>query len=65
MNIRNCKLAVVIIAVIFGGFVFVARKSSAERSDTPLDENLASVLRRRGFTGNIQSTLERRLGRRR
>ena len=64
MNIRNCKLVVLIIAVIFGGFFMTTRKSSARISQNPLDSELSNVLSQHGFTGNIESTLEQKLGRR-
>lgn len=64
MNTRNCKLAVLVIAVIYGGFFIATQKSSARFSQNPLDQDLSNVLRQRGFTGNVESTLEQRLGRR-
>ena len=63
MNTRNCKLAVLVIALIFGGLVFAARIGSARFNQNPLDQELSNSLGRNGFTGNIESTLERRLGR--
>ncbi len=63
MNIRSYKLVILIIAIIFGGFFAITRKSSARLSQSPLDQQLSNVLRQNGFTGNIESTLERRLGR--
>ncbi len=64
MNIRNCKLVILIIAVIFGGFFMTTRKSSARISQNPLDSELSNVLSQHGFTGNIESTLKQKLGRR-
>ena len=64
MKTRNCKSVVLVIAVIFGGLVMTMRKSSARDSQSPLDHELSNVLSRHGFTGNIESTLEQKLGRR-
>ena len=64
MNTRNCKLVVLVVAVIFGGFFMSMRKSSARFSQNPLDHELSNVLSQHGFTGNIESTLEQKLGRR-
>lgn len=64
MNTRTCKLIVLVAAVILGGLFMTGRTSSARISQNPLDHELANVLRGHGFTGNIESTLEQRLGRR-
>lgn len=64
MNTRNCKLVVLVAAVIFGGFFLTTRKSSARIGQNPLDQQLSDVLSRHGFSGSVESTLEQRLGRR-
>jgi len=64
MNTRNCKLAVLVVAIVFGGFFMATRKSSARFIQSPLDQDLSNVLSQHGFTGNIESTLESKLGRR-
>ena len=64
MNIRNCKLVVLVVALIFGGLFFVTRSGSARSNQNPLDNELSNVLRQNEFTGNIESTLESKLGRR-
>ncbi len=63
MNMRNCKLAVLAITLVLGGVFLVTRVSSAHSNNSPLDQELSNVLRQNDFTGNIESTLERRLGR--
>lgn len=64
MNTRNCKLIVLVVAVIFGGFFLTTRKNSARISQNPLDQELLNVLSQHGFSGNVEATLEQRLGRR-
>jgi cytochrome c peroxidase len=63
MNIRNCKLFVLIFVIVLGGFFAVTRKSSARVNQAQLDRDLSDALSQNGFTGNIQSALERKLGR--
>lgn len=64
MNIRNCKLVILVVAAIFGGYFAITPESSARISQNPLDQELSNVLSRHGFTGNMEATLEQRLGRR-
>ena len=64
MKIRSCKLLVLIFAAIFGGFFAITPRSSARVNQNPLDGQLSSVLSQHGFSGNVESTLEQRLGRR-
>lgn len=64
MNTRNCKLTVLVIALFFSGVFLFTRISSASSNNNPLDQELSNVLGQNGFTGNIESTLERKLGRR-
>jgi cytochrome c peroxidase len=64
MNIRNCKLFVLILAIVFVVFFPVTRKSSARVDQNQIDRDLSDVLRQNGFTGNINASLELKLGRR-
>jgi cytochrome c peroxidase len=50
------------VILIFGALIFTP-KSSAGGSES-IDAQLTAVLRQHGFTGRIESTLEKRLGRR-
>ena len=66
MKTRFCYEAAAVIAVLalvigtpFGGFT----GCTAAASDTPLDRELAGVLRDQGFTGRMQEQVEKRLGR--
>ncbi len=73
MKIRSTKLAIIVLVMAaFGVFAF-APQSSAHDKDTSAsgpgrggdtDQNLIVRLRQLGFTGNIESTLESRLGHR-
>lgn len=73
MKMRSTKLAIIVLMIAaFGVFIF-APQSSAHDKDTSssgpgrgdeTDKNLTAKLRQLGFTGNIESTLERRLRRR-
>ena len=63
MNIRNCKLFVLVLIIAFGVFFAVTRKSSARVNQNQLDRDLSNALRQNGFTGNIKAALERKLGR--
>ncbi|MEO8274484.1 MAG: cytochrome-c peroxidase, partial [Chloroflexota bacterium] len=62
MKSRNIKLIAIAIAIMFGGSMIAVRSGSAI-SQSPLDRQLSIVLHQAGFTGNIESTLEQRLGR--
>ncbi len=64
MNTPNCKVVVLVVAVIFGGFFLTMQKSFARISQNPLDQELSNVLGQHGFSGNIEATLEQKLGRR-
>ena len=63
MNIRRCKLIVLVFALLAVGLLTATRKSSASSSQNSLDRDLSNVLSQQGFTGRIESTLEKRLGR--
>jgi cytochrome c peroxidase len=70
-EIKLMSLAVLLLALPFGmGRAWGEELEAAEpegafeaASSDPLDRELAQLLRRAGFTGRIQSTLEKRLGR--
>ena len=59
------KLAVIAGSILAAAFCFsaAAHAKDNERDDAHLDSLLKSVLRQVGFTGEIESTLEKRLGR--
>ncbi|MGB7207788.1 MAG: cytochrome c peroxidase [Pyrinomonadaceae bacterium] len=63
MNIQNCKIIVLLVAMITFGVVILAPRVSASH-DNSLDDQLSEVLDAHGFTGRVGSTLEQRLGRR-
>jgi cytochrome c peroxidase len=63
MSVRRLKVVVLLIALAAGGLLLVTPRGSAGGDDRSLDTRLAAVLSRLGFTGQIESTLERRLGR--
>ena len=49
---------------LLGIFFEIGQVQAAPPGEKPLDHDLAAVLSQAGFTGRIESTLERRLGRR-
>lgn len=62
MQMRPFKLTLLFTASMILGAMLIAPASSA--SSASLDAQLALALRQHGFTGRIESTLEKRLGRR-
>jgi cytochrome c peroxidase len=62
MNMRTTKLCSLLIGGIGCALLTLIPQSSADNSAT-LDQQLAAVLARHGFTGRIDSTLEQRIGR--
>ncbi len=60
---RSVKLLVISTAIIAGIFLGT-QKEAVRAQSSSLDDQLAGVLADRGFTGDIESTLEQRLGRR-
>lgn len=60
---RLLKLTVFSATLLIFGALFFAPESSAGASES-IDAQLTAVLRQHGFTGRIESTLEKRLGRR-
>lgn len=62
---RLCKLLIVLSSVVVVGLLMIAPRSSADplQSSASLDEQLMAELRENGFTGNIESTFEQKLGR--
>ena len=63
MNIRRCKMFVLLMALVVGGAMLLTRTISAS-GDSALDDQLSLVLSQHGFTGAVGSSLEQRLGRR-
>jgi cytochrome c peroxidase len=62
MSIRQCKLTIVVLALISVGVVVLTPSTSAN-SDAFLNEQLSTALSQHGFTGRVGLTLEQRLGR--
>jgi cytochrome c peroxidase len=56
------KMPILIVGLVL--VVVCAMRVQAARPDRTLDDELAAVLARAGFTGRIESTLQQRLGRR-
>jgi cytochrome c peroxidase len=62
MSIQQCKLAILLLALVSIGVVVVTPGTSAS-DDCTLNDQLSALLHQHGFTGKISSTLEQRLGR--
>jgi cytochrome c peroxidase len=60
---RSVKLLVILTAIITCVFLG-SQKESVRAQSSNLDDQLAGLLAEHGFTGNIESTLEQKLGRR-
>jgi len=63
VNIQECKLIIILIAVIVAGAAILTPKTSASH-DNDLDDQLSDVLDAMGFTGRVGSSIEHRMGRR-
>jgi cytochrome c peroxidase len=63
MNIKNCKIIVLLLALFAGGLWILTPKASASH-DYNLDDQLSEVLDANGFTGRVGLSIEQRLGRR-
>jgi cytochrome c peroxidase len=63
MSIQQCKLAIVLLALMSVGVVVLTPITSASSGDSALNDQLSAVLNQHGFTGRIGSSLEQRLGR--
>src|SRR5262245_37332509 len=69
MNRRTTKLAVILFAMAACGMLIVTPRSCADDGDqfeinkVKANKLLSARLNELGFTGNVESTLERRLGR--
>ena len=63
MRFARCKMLIVLTLFVIAAVVCLTSKGSAKNDDNDLDKRLFQVLRAQGFTGRIESTLERRLGR--
>lgn len=63
MNIRSIKLALILLSIAACALLVFAPQGHAAADNGSLDKALRQELQRLGFTGNIESTLEQRLGR--
>src|SRR5947207_2616561 len=63
MNIRQCRMTVLLVALVVGGAMFLTQRTSAAGGDQVLDDQLSTALSHHGFTGTVGSSLEQRLGR--
>lgn len=63
MNIRQCKFLILLLSLIAGAMVTLTPSTSANSSDTVLNEQLSAVLNQHSFTGRVGLSLEKRLGR--
>jgi cytochrome c peroxidase len=63
MCIQQCKLTIVILALMCAGVVVLTPGALAGGGDDTLNEQLSAVLRQHEFTGSVGLTLEQRLGR--
>ncbi len=63
MTIQRIKLFALFFLLAMVGFIVFPRYSAAQFGFDPLDRNLTRALQRAGFTGQIEGTLEKRLGR--
>src|SRR5256886_13140715 len=63
MNIRRCKMIVLLMALVVGGTMFLTRRISARGGDNVLDDQLSVVLSQHAFSGTVGLSLEQRLGR--
>src|SRR5687767_3255303 len=63
MSIQQCKLTIVLLALMAVGVVVLTPVTSANNGDSTLNDQLSAVLNQHGFTGRIGSSLEQRLGR--
>jgi cytochrome c peroxidase len=61
MSIQQCKLTILLLALVSVGIVLTPGTSASV--DSALNDELSALLRQHGFTGRIGSTLEQRLGR--
>ena len=63
MNIRRCRMMILLVALVVGGAMFLTQKISASGGDNVLDNQLSTALSHHGFTGTVGSSMEQRLGR--
>ena len=63
MSIQQCKLTIVLLALVSVGVVVLTPRTAASTGDDALNEQLSAVLNQHGFTGRIGLSLEQRLGR--
>ena len=60
---QQCKLTIVILALMCVGVVVLTLKASASNGDDALNERLSAILSYHGFTGRVGLSLEQRLDR--
>ena len=63
MNVHQCKLMIVVLALLSVGVVVLAPRSFASGGDSALNDQLSGILEEHGFTGRIGLSLEQKLGR--
>jgi cytochrome c peroxidase len=65
MNVRRCKIAALLLTILFAALAFFTPRSSAHNDEAEnfLDQQLTRALRLQGFTGNVEASLPQRLGR--
>ncbi len=63
MSIQQCKLTIVLLALMSVGVVVLTPTTLANSGNSALNDRLSAVLNQHGFTGRIGSSLEQRLGR--
>ena len=64
MGLHRIKLLVLLFGLAATGMLMIAPQTSVGADNAPLDQELAARLRQLGFTGQIESRLEQRIGHR-
>lgn len=63
MSIQQCKMVIILLALVAVAVVVVTPRTSANGVDSALNDELSAVLSQHGFTGRVGLSLEQRLGR--
>src|SRR5215208_1906718 len=63
MNVQGIKLTVVLLTLVAGGAMLLARGTAARAGGGALDDALRAALDGQGYTGRVGQSLEQRLGR--
>jgi cytochrome c peroxidase len=63
MNMQRVKLTVVLLTLVAGGAMLLARGTAARAGGGVVDDALRAALDEQGFTGRVGQSLEERLGR--